>query len=91
MNPSTLVHKAYIEKQNADCNDTWNTAIQSVLIKANITHTQSESEAIKQIRAILCDQYLAFWKHKLFDDKNKSNGNKLRSYRTYKDTFQLEE
>ena len=91
MNPSTLVHKAYIEMQNADCNDTWNTAIQSVLAKANITHTQSESEAIKQIRAILCDQYLTFWKHKLFDDKNKSHGNKLRSYRTYKDTFQLEE
>ena len=71
--------------------DTWNAAVQSLLSKANITCTQSVSEDVKNIKAILCDQYLNFWKHKLFDDKNKSHGNKLRSFITYKDRFQMED
>ena len=42
-------------------------------------------------RMYLKKQFIDMWKHKLFDDERTENGNKLRSYRPYKDVFRKEE
>ena len=39
----------------------------------------------------LKDSYIHFWKSKIYDDsKNQPNGNKLRTYRTFKTCYEKE-
>ena len=88
---SSLIHKAYKEMKHANSENSWYGAVESLLTKSNITCDIAIKHLIKSIKAELQGQFLTFWKNKLFDDRNKPNGNKLRSYRSYKNTFQQEE
>ena len=42
------------------------------------------------LKKLLINKFIHFWKSKLFDDAGKENGNKLRDYRTYKQNFKRE-
>ena len=91
MDENSLAHKAYTEMKRMHIDDVWTTALESLIHKANVSHDQSQYQLIKTIKSVLQHQYTTYWQHKLFDDKNKPHGNKLRSYRTYKTIFQKEE
>jgi len=92
MSNSSLLQKAYNEMVNLNLDNSWYTSMKSLLTKAGTIHNNpSLVTVINGIKPILEGQYLQFWRNKLFDDKNKANGNKLRSYRTYKNMFGKEE
>ncbi len=88
---STLVHQAFNEMKHSNLENSWFATVQSLLTRSNIKHDMAVKQVIKSIKTELQGQFLSFWKKKLFDDTNKAGGNKLRSYRTYKNTFQQEE
>ena len=91
MDETSLAHRAYTEMKCMHIEYVWSTAIESLILKANVSGDQSQYQIIKTIKSVLQDQYLTYSQHKLFDDNNKPHGNKLRSFRTYKTIFQKEE
>ena len=85
-----LLKKAFNESkrdhQNSLCKN-----VEHLMLKTKINLDASTSYIANYIRKQLQDKFITFWKDKLYDDTNSKFGNKLRSYRTYKNTFKKEE
>ena len=86
-----LISDAYKETQKMEnVNDTFYHNIQYFVDKFNININFSHKYICNKVRQILNEQFTQYWKEKLFEDPA-IHGNKLRSYRTYKNKFQQEE
>ena len=72
-------------------NGSWYQTIELLIKKSKINCNQSLAQITQQIKKYLQNQFIDMWKQTLFDDKRSANGNKLRNYRTYKNTFKREE
>ena len=73
---STLVHQAFNEMKHSNLENSWYATVQSLWTRSNIRHDMAVKQVIKSIKTELQGQFLSFWKKKLFDDTNKTGGNK---------------
>ena len=86
-----LMINTYNEMQSMyDIKNTLHGRIMQLINKHGINMKSHPHYIYQKLKITLRNQYSKYWKNKLFDDP-KRNGNKLRSYRTYKDKFQKEE
>ena len=90
MDEGSILHCCLLENMKFKQKDTWITNIK-LLCNNSMVQLGKKHLQINQIRQHLQNMFKDWWKNKLFDDKGKENGNKLRSYRTYKDKFIKEE
>ena len=87
---SSLIHHSFLESRNINQDNSWHKTLTCLLSANNIVGNITQ-QSIRNIKAHLISQFSEEWKGKLFDDKNKIHGNKLRNYRTYKTQFKKEE
>ena len=98
MNDNTLDYNAYKDVVSQDSGLYHN--IKLLLEKINFSHvwasqgTFSKSKLLHAITVKLKDSYVTFWRECIFDDDRTNlptgNGNKLRTYRTFKTSYSLE-
>lgn len=87
----SLISNAYNEMQSIEnCDNTFYHNMKYFVAKYNINNALSPKYICYKVRQALNENYIQYWKDKLFENPVKY-GNKLRSYRTYKNTFQREE
>ena len=87
----------YITRNSGSCCCWFSHKIKLFLGKINFSHvwanqnTFSKAKLLHAVTARLKDSYISFWRKCLFDDSaNVTNGNKLRTYRTFKTSYCLE-
>jgi hypothetical protein len=53
-------------------------------------NTFSKNKLLKAVYNKLSDNFISYWKRELYDDDNKTNKNKSRTYRELKSEYVLE-
>jgi hypothetical protein len=99
MNPvsNNLLHNVYIENMNnIHCKNSWFQKVRFILKFVGIDEARAKSmssgKIINMIRAKFQEEFRDSWYKELYNDVRKGdNGNKLRSYRTYKNIFKQED
>lgn len=87
----TLVHKAYTEMQSINITESnFYHTMKELLNKHKINIKSASLYILQHLKKIFQNQFLEYWKIKLMENP-KDHGNKLRSYRTYKNKFRKEE
>ena len=89
MKSNKLVYSSYRDSYSSDTG--FSNTFQLFLDKVNFSHVWVNQITFSKTRLLnavmLKDSYISFWRKCLFDDsKNAINGNKLRTYRTFKTT-----
>ena len=89
----SLLNKAYNECLKINDESSWLVRIQQILkiIGVSIQRDSNTAYVIKIIKNFLLNRFIEFWRNELFNDNHRENGNKLRSYRSYKYQFKKEE
>ena len=77
-------------KNITEYTDTFFHKIEYLITKNDISTNMATKYICLKLKNILRYQYREYWGKKLFENPIK-NGNKLRSYRSYKNTFKEEE
>ena len=91
---NSIVHEAYLDSINIAGG--FGHQIKTLLHKLGFSHvwenqnTFSEKKLVRAIKAKLESRFDNFWNRSLYDDIGKPNGNKLRTYRTFKKSFCIE-
>ena len=95
LNDNHLVYNAYSDEISRDTG--FSHKIKLFLETINFSHvwtnqsTFSKAKLLHAVTVRLKDSYISFWRKCLFDDSaNVTNGNKLRTYRTFKTSYCLE-
>jgi hypothetical protein len=89
-----LLNKAYIANIILSPTKNWSIAVEDILKDAKIYDItlHVSSMIAKKVLLNLQDLYIEYWKLKLSDDiRQGSGGNKLRTYRTFKQSFRQED
>ena len=94
--PSSLVHNAYSESKNLAelSNTSWVACVKYIKNVLNVRDSNSKfnSSGIRKAVLKMQDRFVTQWKIRLFNDqrRNKSEGNKLRTFRKFKNIFKFE-
>ena len=95
LNDNNMVYNAYSDEISRDTG--FSHKIKLFREKINFSHvwtnqsTFSKAKLLHAVTVRLKDFYISFWRKCLFDDSaNVTNGNKLRTYRTFKTSYCLE-
>ena len=96
MEEGSILHGCLVENMKFKQKDSWISNMKLLcentlnfnLLSINLGKKYLDINNLKQHLQKL---FKAWWKDKLFDDRGNENGNKLRSYRTYKTIFVKEE
>lgn len=95
---STFVYKAYLdsEKLSNSGNFSWALSVTYLCKLLNCTDIMSKINSMSKTQfnaychKLLENEYLDYWRKKVFVDKIDESGNKLRTYRIFKKDFKLE-
>ena len=89
----TLLNKAYQECLKVNGESFWLGKLQELFKKIGVfVHRDCNIEYVmKIVKNFLLSKFIEYWEKELFNDNDKENGNKLRSYRTYKYNFKKKE
>jgi hypothetical protein len=97
MPESSYLYAAYTEVINMGTSGSWLPSLVKILGNCNIgipdlqSTINSGKEVTNIIKRNMSEDFIKQWKSELFNDIGSANGNKLRSYRLYKNTFKVEE
>ena len=92
----SYLYAAYTEIINMGTSGSWLQSIVKILEKSTVGipdlhNANCGKEIINTIKRDMSEEFIKQWKSELFNDRGNANGNKLRSYRLYKNTFKMEE
>jgi hypothetical protein len=91
-----ILRKAFAECQKLKSTQSWFNNLKSLLQKAGISLSLvarlNIRLVIQKLKYFLKDEFLAGWKNDLFrDNRGRDHGNKLRTYRLFKNSFAKED
>ena len=92
----SLLHDAFMENTEMGSSSTLLTSQYKILDACGIKLPLSLNDTsticiLKTVKHALKESFIVNWKKELFNDVRKENGNKLRGYREYKNSFKKEE
>ena len=91
---NSLLYNVYVSNVDIYPLKSWVSAIEILAQKLNIGRHDlllSNIKMVQKVKILLKNTFVAKWNHDLFDNERKGNfGNKLRSYRLFKNSFRME-
>ena len=85
MKEGSILHGGLLENIKFKQKDSWFANIKSICKNTSNFDSLNINMGKKYLNINIAKQH--WWKNKIFDGNGYENGNKLRSYRTYKDRF----
>jgi hypothetical protein len=87
--PDTSLLNAALQ-ENDNIGGKWTTCVRTVVDKCNLEYQPNSLIDKVYVKSKLKEIYINHWTEKLWDDKRVNGGNKLRTYRQFKTSFELE-